>query len=78
MDSFISSRFVHVSKSDADIFRLAPEIAQVAAGQIVYIESIPMFAHVAGGSGIRAILHTDYGCTCAKLASFGLHRGSHL
>ena len=70
--SFISSCFVHVRKPDADIFRLALDIAQAPARQVVYIENTPMFVQIAEGLGIRSILHTDYRSTCAKLASFGL------
>jgi putative hydrolase of the HAD superfamily len=72
VDSFISSYFVHVRKPDADIFRLALDIAQAPARQVVYIENTPMFVRIAEGLGIRSILHTDYRSTCAKLASFGL------
>ena len=72
VDSFVSSSFVHVRKPDADIFRLALDIAQVPARQVLYIENTPMFVQVAEGLGIRSILHTDYVSTCAKLASFGL------
>ena len=72
VDSFISSCFVHVRKPDADIFRLALDIAQASAPQVVYIENTPMFVQIAEGLGIRSILHTDYTSTCAKLASFGL------
>ena len=72
VDSFISSCFVHVRKPDADIFRLALDIAQAPARQVVYIENTPMFVRIAEGLGIRSILHTDYRSTCAKLASFGL------
>ena len=72
VDSFVSSCFVHVRKPDADIFRLALDIAQAPARQIVYIENTPMFVQIAEGLGIRSILHTDYRSTCAKLASLGL------
>jgi putative hydrolase of the HAD superfamily len=72
VDSFVSSCFVHVRKPDADIFRLALDIAQAPARQVVYIENTPMFVQIAEGLGIRSILHTDYKSTCAKLASFGL------
>jgi len=72
VDSFVSSSFVHVRKPDADIFRLALDIAQVPARQVVYIENTPMFVQVAEGLGIRSILHTDYRSTCAKLTSLGL------
>lgn len=73
VDFFISSCFVHLRKPDADIFRLALDIAQVSAEQVVYIENTPMFIQVAEGLGIRSIFHTNYSSTCEKLASFGLH-----
>jgi len=72
VDSFISSSFVHIRKPDADIFRLALDIAQVQAQEVVYIENTPMFVQIAEGFGIQSILHTDYRSTCAQLASFGL------
>ena len=72
VDCFISSCFVHIRKPDADIFRLAMDIAQAPARQVVYIENTPMFVEVAEGLRIRSILHTDYKSTCAKLAALGL------
>ena len=65
VDSFISSCFVHVRKPDAEIFRLALDIGQAKAGQVVYIENTPMFVQIAEGLEIRSILHTDYKSTCA-------------
>jgi HAD superfamily hydrolase (TIGR01509 family) len=73
VDSFISSCFVHFRKPDADIFRLALDIAQTPARHVVYIENTPMFVQIAEGLGIRSILHMDYRSTCTKLASLGLH-----
>jgi putative hydrolase of the HAD superfamily len=75
VDAFVSSCFVHVRKPDADIYRLALDIAQTPASQVVYIENTPMFVHVAERLGIRSILHTDYRSTCAKLALLGLQNG---
>jgi putative hydrolase of the HAD superfamily len=72
VDSFISSCFVHVRKPDPDMFRLALDISQAPARQVVYIENTPMFVQIAEGLGIRSILHIDYKSTCAKLASIGL------
>jgi len=69
---FFSSCFVHLRKPDAEIFRLALDIAQTPAGQVVYIENTPLFVQVAEGLGIRSILHTDYRSTGAKLAALGL------
>jgi FMN phosphatase YigB (HAD superfamily) len=64
--------FASNSKPDADIFRLALDIAQVQARQVVYIENTPLFVQIAEDLGIRSILHTDDGSTSEKLASFGL------
>ena len=72
VDFFISSCFVHFRKPDADIFRLALDIAQVPAEQVVYIDDQPLFVQVAEGLGIRGIRYTDYQSTRAKLAAFGL------
>lgn len=72
VDFFISSCFVQLRKPDADIFRLALDIAQVSAGQVVYIENTPMFVQIAEGLGVRSILHTDYKTTRTKLSALGL------
>jgi putative hydrolase of the HAD superfamily len=72
VDSFFSSCFVHLRKPDAEIFRLALDVVQAPARQIVYIEDTPMFVAIAEGLGIRSILHRDYASTCAELAAFGL------
>ena len=73
VDAFVSSCFVHVRKPDADIFRLALDIAQTQARKIVFIENTPLFVQIAEGLGIRGILHTDYKTTCAKLSALGLN-----
>ena len=73
VDFFISSCFVHIRKPDAEIFRLALDIAQAPAGQVVYIENTQMFVEIAEELGIRSILHTDYRSTRARLAALGLH-----
>ncbi len=54
------------------IFRLALDIAQVTAEQVVYIENTSMFVEIAEGMGIHGICHTDYKSTCKQLASYGL------
>jgi putative hydrolase of the HAD superfamily len=72
VDFFISSCFVHLRKPDVDIFRVALDIAQVPANQVVYIENLPMFVQIAEGLGIRSILHTDYRSTREKLSGLGL------
>lgn len=72
VDAFISSCFVHLRKPDAEIFRLALDIAQVPARQIGYIENTPLFVQIAESLGIQTVLHTDYKSTVAKLAALGL------
>lgn len=72
VDVYISSCFVHLRKPDAEIFRLALDIAHVPARQVVYIENTPMFVQIAEDLGIRSILHADYRSTCAQLTAFGL------
>jgi HAD superfamily hydrolase (TIGR01509 family) len=72
VDFFISSCFVHLRKPDADVFRLALDVAQTPVEQILYVENTPMFVQIAEGLGIQSILHTDYKSTCTALASFGL------
>jgi putative hydrolase of the HAD superfamily len=72
VDAFISSCFVRLRKPDADIFKLALDIAQTPVRQIIYIENTPLFVQVAEGFEIRSILHTDYKSTYMKLATFGL------
>jgi putative hydrolase of the HAD superfamily len=69
---FISSCFVHIRKPDADIFRLALDIAQVQASQAVFIDNTPMFVQIAEELGIQSILHTDCKSTRADLSALGL------
>lgn len=72
VDFFISSCFVHFRKPDADMFRIALDIAQVAPEQVVYIEDRSMFVEVARNLGIRGIVHTGYETTKQELAKLGL------
>ncbi|HWP98074.1 MAG TPA: HAD family phosphatase [Syntrophomonadaceae bacterium] len=72
VDFFISSCFVHMRKPDNDIYRMALDIAQFPAEQVVYIEDQPMFVQIAEAEGIRAIHHTDYTSTRQQLARLGL------
>ncbi len=72
VDFFISSCFVHFRKPDADIYRIALDIAQVPVEQVVYLDDRQMFVDVASGLGIRSIRHKDYVSTSSELASMGL------
>ncbi len=72
VDFFVSSCYVGIRKPDADIFRLALDVARVPAKRAVYIENTPMFVGIAEGLGIRSVLHTNVETTRGKLASLGL------
>ncbi len=72
IDFFISSCFVHYRKPDADIYRIALDIAQVAPDCVAYVEDRPMFVEVAQGLGIRGIVHETFESTRAALAAMGL------
>ena len=72
VDTFISSCFVGMRKPDANIFRLALDLAQTAPEQAIFIDNTAMFVEIAERFGIHGVLHVDYESTRAKLASFGL------
>lgn len=71
IDFFISSCFVHYRKPDADIYRIALDVAQVSPEQAVYIEDRSLFVDVARSQGIRSIRHIDAPTTRALLAELG-------
>ncbi len=72
IDFFIASSFVHYRKPDADIYRIALDLAQSQPDQVAYIEDRPLFVEVAGTLGIRGIHHIDYATTRAALQALGL------
>jgi putative hydrolase of the HAD superfamily len=72
MDSFVVSSFVHFRKPDADIYRIALDIAQVRPSDVLYIEDRSMFVEVAGALGIKGIRHIGFEETKTALESFGL------
>jgi putative hydrolase of the HAD superfamily len=74
VDFFISSCFVHFRKPDADIWKIALDIAQVPREEVVYIDDRPMFVQVAEGLGLKGIVHShkDVGTTRNALAALGL------
>jgi putative hydrolase of the HAD superfamily len=67
VDCFVSSCFVHLRKPDADIYRLALDIAQVRAHEVLYIEDRLLFVQTAEQLGIQGLHHTNYLSTKAKL-----------
>jgi putative hydrolase of the HAD superfamily len=74
VDFFISSCFVHFRKPDADIWKVALDIAQVPRDEVVYIDDRMMFVQVAQGLGLRGVCHSykDVGKTRDALAGMGL------
>jgi len=74
VDFFISSCFVHFRKPDADIWKVALDIAQVPKEEVVYIDDRPMFVQVAQGLGLRGIVHNHKNVAQTKetLAGMGL------
>jgi putative hydrolase of the HAD superfamily len=74
VDFFISSCFVHFRKPDADIWKVALDIAQVPKEEVVYIDDRMMFVQVAQGLGLRGICHNykDVAKTKEQLAGMGL------
>jgi putative hydrolase of the HAD superfamily len=71
VDFFISSCIVHFRKPDADIFKVALEIAHVDPDKVIYLEDRPMFVQVADTLGIKGIVHRNYDTTKKQLSSFG-------
>jgi putative hydrolase of the HAD superfamily len=72
VDFFISSCFVHFRKPDADIYRMALDVAQVSPQESVYIDDRAMFVEVGCGLGFRGIHHRSFEETLAALAAMGL------
>jgi len=72
IDFFVSSCFVHYRKPDADMYRIALDIAQVNPEQVAYIDDRAMFVEVAQGLGIQGIIHKGYETTRKALDAMGL------
>src|ERR1043165_989424 len=72
VDFFISSCFVHYRKPDEDIFRMALDVSQARADQVVYIDDRGLFVEVAREVGLTGIIHTDYEATRKSLERLGL------
>ena len=72
IDFFVSSCFVHYRKPDADIYRMALDIAQASPEQVIYVDDRPLFVEVAQGLGIRGVIHKEYKTTQKAMEGFGL------
>jgi putative hydrolase of the HAD superfamily len=76
IDFFVSSCFVHYRKPDADIYRIALDIAQVSPEQVIYIDDRPMFVEVAQSLGIKGVIHKGVQTTCKALEDLGISLAS--
>jgi len=72
IDFFVSSCYVHIRKPDANIFRMALDMAQVTPEEVVFVDDVQTFVDIATGLGIKSIRHTDCLSTSEALASLGL------
>jgi len=59
IDFFVSSCFVHYRKPDADIYRMALDVAQASPEQVIYVDDRSLFVEVAQGLGIRGVIHKN-------------------
>ncbi len=71
-DYFIASSYVHFRKPDADIFRVALDIAQANPNQVLYVEDRPLFVQIAKSLGMNAVRHENTAATKAIFAQYGL------
>jgi putative hydrolase of the HAD superfamily len=72
VDCFIVSGYVGVRKPDAQIFRVALDIAQLDPEECVYVEDRKMFVETATQFGLRSIWHRDAASTERELQGLGL------
>ena len=72
IDAFILSCFVHYRKPDIDMYKIALNISQARADEVVYIDDRPMFVEVASTLGIKGVSHVDFESTRKSLAEYGL------
>ncbi|HEV7232456.1 MAG TPA: HAD hydrolase-like protein [Bacteroidia bacterium] len=71
-DAFVSSSFVHLRKPDADIFRMASDIAQTATENSLYIDDRLMFVEVARKTGMHGLHYEGLPAIKKQLKRFGL------
>ena len=71
VDAFVSSCFVHMRKPDADIFRMALDVAQTDPADAAYVDDRAMFVEVAATLGIRGVVHRDVQTTARELEAYG-------
>lgn len=72
IDFFVSSCYSHVRKPEIAIFKMALDMTQVPAEEVVYIDDVKIFTDIATDLEIKSIHHTDWQSTSEALADMGL------
>ncbi len=70
-DFIIVSHCVHMRKPDRCIWQLGLDLAQVTAGESVYIDDRPMFVQVAAEMGFMAMQHISLASTAEQFEKLG-------
>lgn len=60
IDFFVCSSFVGLRKPDEEMYRLAMDLAQARAEDIIYIDDRLMLVEIASQLGIKAIQHRNF------------------
>jgi putative hydrolase of the HAD superfamily len=69
-DGFVSSCYVKFRKPDADIFRMACDIAQTLPRNAIHVDDRRMFVEVASTVGINGVHFTDVPSFKEKIKTF--------
>lgn len=76
-DTLIFSGFVGMRKPDFNIYRLALDLSQTPAEQVLYIDDRPLLVDVAKSLGIHGLPHQSIQKSVAILNSHGLELNGH-
>lgn len=71
-DFMVVSHYVHMRKPDAQIWRLALDLAQVAVDEAIYVDDREVFVNVATDLGFTAFQHVSIEQTRRSFQSLGL------
>ena len=66
-DAFVSSCYVRFRKPDADIFRMACDIAHAIPAETIHVDDRLMFVEVARSVGLHGLHHVDLNSTKEKI-----------
>lgn len=71
-DFFVTSSFVGMRKPDANMFRLALDLANTAPEQAAYVDDRPALVESAAGLGFNGVVHFSTEQTRHRLAELGI------